>query len=270
MMKISNHASEDTALYSHFRRVGFARSEGRVDDDLIRRMREVILRDLNEKRRPFRTDVGGTPIRLDAILGRDPIFLKTLRTPAVTDFLQTILGPNVVILRNRHNHATLNRRGDIPFRLHRDVLQWSRAIITVIVYLEDATVDNGCTHVVPGSQFERFAGMPPDGGGGNWADDHSEYAHLTNQAVPVPMKAGTVLAIDSLVFHTVGINKTDSSRMSITFAMRSVDELEREAENYELLCGQWVYKGNDLDYDTVIPAHNATQAEAADSRVVPI
>jgi ectoine hydroxylase-related dioxygenase (phytanoyl-CoA dioxygenase family) len=257
--------TKDTALYNHFRRVGFVRSEGRIADNLIRRMREVILRDLNEKKRPFRTDVSGRPIRLDGISRRDGVFLEALRTSAVVDLLQLILGPNVALLRNRHNHATLNRSGDIPFRLHRDVLQWSRAIITVIVYLEDANVDNGCTYVVPGSQFERFAGMPPDGGGGNWAEDHSEYAHLMNQAVPVPMKSGTVLAIDSLVFHSVGINHTDSSRMSITFAIRSVDELERETENYDLLCGQWVYKGNDLDYNTVIPAHNVKQAESAEA-----
>jgi ectoine hydroxylase-related dioxygenase (phytanoyl-CoA dioxygenase family) len=257
---VDDTSQQSTALYSHFRRAGFARAVDSVDVNLVTQMREIILRDLQEKREPFRTDMGGNPVRLDALSRRSPIFLQVLRNSAVSNLLRTLLGPNIVLLRNRHNHATLNRQGDIPFRLHRDILQWSRGIITLIIYLEEATAERGCTHVVPGSHLERFAGIPPDGGGGNWADDHVEYQHLLAQAVPVPMESGGVLAIDSLTFHSVGINVTDSSRMSVTFALRSVDELEQESDRHDLLLGQWIYKGNDLDYNTVIPAQNARQA----------
>lgn len=117
--------------------------------------------------------------------------------------------------------------------------------------------------MVPGSHLEPFAGMPPDGGGGNWADDHAEYRHLLDQSVPVPMESGDALVLDSLAFHSVGVNATDESRMSATFALRSVDELDRSSDRHSLLCGSWVYKGNDLDYNTVIPAQNDAQAKSA-------
>ncbi len=185
-------AADDVAINDHFRRAGFARAAEPIDVNLVSQMKNVILRDLNEPKAPYRTNPSGVPVRLDAISIRHPIFIEALKTRAVSSLISAILGPNIVMLRNRHNHATLNRRDDIPYRLHRDILQWSRPIVTLIIYLESATVDNGCTHVVPGSQFLRFAGMPPDGGGGNWADDHLEYAHLIDQAVPVPMKAGGV------------------------------------------------------------------------------
>ncbi len=248
-------------LYQHFRRAGFLRARGAVGPGMIGRMRQVIARDLREKRRPFRTDADGNPIRLDAVSRRDPVFLDALRSPAVTGFLAPLLGPNIVLLQSRHDHATLNRRGDIPFRLHRDILQWSRPIVTVIIYIDDAPFERGCTHVVPGSHLEAYAGMPPDGGGGNWADDHEEYRHLLDQSVPVPMESGDLLVLDSLAFHSVGRNATGQTRMSSTFAMRSVDELDRASDRHVLLTGGWVYKGNDLDYNTVIPAQNDRQAK---------
>jgi phytanoyl-CoA hydroxylase len=250
-------------LYNHFRRAGFLRARGAVSPDLVSRMRHVIMRDWEEKRRPFRTDAYGRLIRLDAVSRRDSVFLEALRSPAATDTLVNLLGPNIVLLQSRHDHATLNRHGDIPFRLHRDILQWSRPIATVIIYIDDAPVERGCTHVVPGSHMEAYAGMPPDGGGGNWADDHVEYQHLPDQSVPIPMESGDMLVLDSLAFHSVGKNITDKSRMSTTFAMRSVDELDRASERHVLLSGNWIYKGNDLDYDTVIPAQNNRQAQSA-------
>lgn len=254
--------TEQSRLYAHFRRVGYLRVSDAVSSGLVNRMRQVIVRDLDEKRQPLRSDAHGKPVRLDAVSRRDPVFFEALHSPAVTDALVNLLGPNVVLLQNRHNHATMNRHGDIPFRLHRDILQWSRPILTTIIYIDDAPVERGCTHVVPGSQMEQYAGMPPDGGGGNWVDDHAEYQHLLDQSVPVPMRSGDVLVLDSLTFHSVGVNVTGESRMSTTFAVRSVDELDRASERHVLLFGNWIYKGNDLDYNTVIPARNDKQAQS--------
>lgn len=254
--------AEQARLYGHFRRVGYLRVSHAVSSELVNRMRQVIVRDLDEKCQPLRTDADGKPVRLDAVSRRDPVFFEALRSPAVSGALVNLLGPNVVLLQNRHNHATMNRHGDIPFRLHRDILQWSRPILTIIIYIDDASVERGCTHVVPSSQMEQYAGMPPDGGGGNWADDHAEYRHLLDQSVPVPMRSGDVLVLDSLTFHSVGVNVTGESRMSTTFAVRSVDELDRASDRHILLSGNWIYKGNDLDYNTVIPARNDKQAQS--------
>jgi len=88
--------------------------------------------------------------------------------------------------------------------------------------------------------------MPPDGGGGNWADDHHEYQFVISQALPVPMPAGGVLFIDSLAFHSVGANSTGSSRVSLAFACQSVDELTRgHGEERVLVAGNRIYRGSD-------------------------
>jgi ectoine hydroxylase-related dioxygenase (phytanoyl-CoA dioxygenase family) len=233
--------------YWFFRHSGFLRLRTRVAEADVERMRQVVERDVLSALPPYRRNEAGEIKRLDRLIDRDPVFLEMLRAPEVAHPLQSLLGPNVFVLRNRHNHATMNRRGDIPFRLHRDVLQWSRPILTTIVYLEDATIENGCTHVVPGSHLAAFVEMPPDGGGGNWADDHPEYEALHAQALPVPMPAGGILVFESLLFHSVGVNSTDGSRMSVTFGFHSVDEIDDSIQEKRLLlCGDRIYRGNDL------------------------
>lgn len=230
-----------------FRDTGYIRLTEKIPENYLEKLRNVILRDMENKVQPYRVNEKGQVRRLDRLVDRDPIFLEVLRLPIISHPLQSLLGPNVELTRFRHNHATLNSKDDIPFKLHRDILQWSRSVVTALIYLEEATVENGCTHIVPTTQYLPFAGMPPDGGGGNWAVDHELYHHVLSQALPIPMPRGGILLLDSLAFHSVGINSTGQTRMSMTVAFHSVDELSglEDDPKRTLLVGQRIYKGSD-------------------------
>ncbi|MGH9210909.1 MAG: phytanoyl-CoA dioxygenase family protein [Acidimicrobiales bacterium] len=250
--------------YWLFRHNGFLRLRHQVSASYVSAMREVVADGMARAVPPLRRNGAGQVHRIDRLLDRSPVFVGMLRVPTVLEPLRSLLGPNVVVLRNRHNHATTNRPGDTPFRLHRDVVQWSRPVVTAIVYLEDASVDHGCTYVVPGSHLAAFAGMAPDGGGGNWADEHPEYQAFAGQALPVPMPAGGVLLFDSLLFHSVGTNTAGGTRLSAAFAFHSVDELDDTPQPRRLLlCGERIYKGNDRHYT---PHHGS----ATDHHDVPL
>lgn len=162
----------------------------------------------------------------------------------------TILDCYVVFVKNRHNHATINdaEATKSESRLHRDILQPTRGLITAAVYLEDATVENGCTHIVPSSQSLPFVGVPQENGGGTWMDEHDEYAGLAEQALPVPMRAGSVLLFDGLSFHSVGQNLGGGTRTSVTLGFRAADELDFAPDNLRqvLIGGEQLYRGNDL------------------------
>lgn len=58
-------------------------------------------------------------------------------------------------------------------------------------------------------------------------DEHPEYAAYERQEIPIPMREGEILLFDGLLFHTVGTNETDRTRMSVSFAFRSVDNLKK-------------------------------------------
>jgi ectoine hydroxylase-related dioxygenase (phytanoyl-CoA dioxygenase family) len=238
--------SLDSELAAFFLREGYARLPGTLPVHLIENVRSVVDELFADPGPPNRVNEAGEVSRIDGLLDRDPIFLEILRTSFVVDPLRALLGPNVEVVRHRHNHATLNRRGDIPFRLHRDIQNWSRALVSVFIYLEAATVENGCTHVVPGSHQLPYAGPQSGDGGGNWADEHAEYASLLGQELPIPMPLGGVLFLNSLAFHSVGENRTATSRKSMVFACHSSDELSDDFgdDSRILLVGQRQFKGN--------------------------
>jgi len=158
--------------------------------------------------------------------------------------LTLLLGPNIDFLLNRHNHITFNRYGETVFRLHRDVLQWSRSVVTALVYLEDSNLSNGCTHIVPTSQYLPFVGTPNNGG--TWMDEHSVYKDLISQNIPVIAEKGDVLFMDSLMFHSVGMNNSNQTRISLNLAYTSVDELlPLDYSKYRVLVkGERLYRGN--------------------------
>ncbi|MBV2156804.1 hypothetical protein [Kitasatospora sp. SUK 42] len=52
-----------------------------------------------------------------------------------------LLGPNVVYVLNRHNQGSVNAPGTREVRLHRDILQPTRGLLTAVVYFEDAAVE---------------------------------------------------------------------------------------------------------------------------------
>ena len=208
-------------------------------------MRGVIQRHIKGRIGPFRADADGTIYRLDQLAARDPVFNKVVCSPKILDPLESLLGPNIEMVLNRHNHATINRREDTKFRLHRDILQWSRSLVTVILYFDDADLENGCTHLIPGSQFFPFIGTPNNGG--TWMDEHSVYSDLLGQVLPIPMRKGGVLFFDSLAFHTVGSNRSNRERMSVCMGFRSVDELSGVPDDPKctLILGERIYRGND-------------------------
>lgn len=227
-----------------FRDMGYIKINEVISNENIDILRELIDHDIRNKKPPYRTK-NNQIIRLDDLIDRNPIIYEILKLPSIINPLESLLGPNIEMTKNRHNHATLNLKDSNDVRLHRDVLQWTRSVITVVVYLQPTTIDNGCTMVIPGSHYLPFVGTPNNGG--TWMDEHHIYSELINQALPIPMPRGGILLFDSLVFHSVGQNITNDSRISITMAFHSVDELSGiDDPNKVLILGQRIYKGNDI------------------------
>jgi ectoine hydroxylase-related dioxygenase (phytanoyl-CoA dioxygenase family) len=227
-----------------FRDTGYLRLNGVLPEADVSEMRRIITSHVANRVQPYRTDPNGEIVKLDALVSRDPIFLRVIRAPLIADALRSLLGPNVELKLNRHNHATLNAPGYNKYRLHRDVLQWTRNLVTVLIYLEDATVENGCTYVVPATQHLPCRNVPDNGV--TCMDDNDLYADLLEQSVPVPMPAGGVLLLDACVFHSVGENTSGSTRQSLCLAFHSADELSEPSDQSQLVLGERIYVGNDL------------------------
>ncbi len=231
---------------SFFRRAGYLKLRSLIHEDLIEYVRSAIDEELTARKPPFKLNDAGAIYRLDGLYKRGETFKQLMTLPELLDSVESLVGPNIELTLNRHNHLAINRPGETIERLHRDILQWTRGIVTAIFYIEDASMANGCTLILPTSQYLPFIGTPNNGG--TWMDEHSVFNDLAEQAIPIHAEKGDILLVDSLAFHTAGKNNSCLTRMSIAAGYHSVDELDglQQHEKRVLVRGQRIYRGNDL------------------------
>ena len=220
-----------------FRHNGFIKFPTQLSTEHVEALKASTLKDMSEAVEPVvRQD--GRIVRISAVWERGGIFRETITCDEILNPLESLLGSDIEFVLNRHNHIYLRDAGTShSIALHRDVRHWSRTIATVLVYLEDTNLENGCTRVVPGSHhLPAFA---------NLRDDAVQEIAVS-QAIPLPMPAGGLLAIDSMIIHSTGINYTDGTRMSMTLGYHSADELTLEDNPRRVLVrGTRPYRGND-------------------------
>jgi ectoine hydroxylase-related dioxygenase (phytanoyl-CoA dioxygenase family) len=222
-----------------FHTAGYLRVAGLLGSDEIERLRLAAMRIEANSNDPR---VRHTPekTRLDHAVSVDTAYLDVATSGPVLETLTPVLGPNIELIENRHNHLSLYR-APANDRLHRDILQWSRSILTVLLYLSDCTDLDSATRVVPGSHLWPCAGKPNNGG--TWLDQ-TPYADLANQAVSLPARPGDALLMHGQLYHAGGGVSLTGPRVVLTLAYRSIDELAPEPPTHcRLVQGQRIHRG---------------------------
>jgi phytanoyl-CoA hydroxylase len=81
--------------------------------------------------------------------------------------------------------------------------------LTCWLAFDDATVDNGCIWVIPGSHLDGTKDHHNDSGGSPFRVGHDGGPE---EGIPVPVEAGDVLLFSSLIMHRSGPNTSESER----------------------------------------------------------
>lgn len=218
-----------------FRMAGYLQLPWTLPAEAVDALKAAIARDIEQAAEPVVRNRAGRIVRLSNVLDRAPIFRDVATSPLVLDPLEDLLGPNIEIVRNRHNHATLRLPEPGADYIHRDVPQWSRGIVTVLFYLEESTCERGGTQLIPGSHLFPWA---PNA-------EAAEQTGLLSQALRVEMPAGGLLVIDSLLWHGAGRNLTNETRTSMTIGYHSADDLASVEDPQRILVrGRRVYAGH--------------------------
>lgn len=236
-----------------FRSSGYLKIQNVIDINLIEDGLHLLRHYFFNKIEPSYKDENGTIVKIFNLYKRDPIFRRIYESEKLIRILNSLLGPNIEFLNNRHNTASVITREVNEKRFHRDVLHWSRPTLSVLVCLQELTITNGCTWVIPCSQYFDF--VPSSNSpyhGGTWLDELDEaYGSLEQQALPVPLSQGDVLIFDSLLFHSPSLNLTDTPRFVMTACYHACDELSKSSVSSTeriLVSGQRVYCGNELNW----------------------
>jgi len=139
---------------------------------------------------------------------QDPKLLKFVRRPEFVAISTKVLGPDVDLYWNQSVYKEGN--GDAEFPWHQDdgyTPVVPSPYLTLWLAVNDATLENGCLSVLP---YSHERGLVPHSQTSIGLACHS----LTDpdQGVPVPIPAGSMIAMQSLMFHKSGVNRSPAMR----------------------------------------------------------
>ena len=157
------------------------------------------------------------------------VFWQVATSDAVLDCVESLIGPNI-----RFHHSKLNfkaRRGGVRIGWHQDFAFFPHTNYDVLacgIAIEDATVDNGCLMVIPGShkmpilnhrdEAGEFVGEIKDG----LATDDAD------RAAPVELAAGDMSIHNACVIHGSAPNESGCNRPLLIFEYTACDALPLE------------------------------------------
>lgn len=192
-------------------------AEGRLVDTCAnepfeRRLAAIYAKDEEAGREVFRR-----------ILGRGgggyhgPAMLGMLRHPPLLGCVESLVGPDIVgssVYRTRPKMPNWPH-GEVPWHQDSGYLLAhcdTELIVTCWIPLVDATLDNGCLHVLPRAHGDIVR---------HYTGGHAGFLEIApedlppREPVPVEMKAGDVLFLTNLTPHASFENITDSVRWSV-------------------------------------------------------
>jgi phytanoyl-CoA hydroxylase len=171
--------------------------------------------------------------------------------PKLLDMIEALLGPDVVLL---YSHILNKKPGGLRVAWHQDGPYWHRVepkiAVTAWIALDDATPENGCMRVIPGShQGHRDLGQQMSDVPDLIQDRPYELPPGVvdpSRAVDVVMKRGDLSLHDSYLIH--GSEPNHSSRRRAALTVRYVPSTTRIKDQPDrrqfLVRGRAVENGN--------------------------
>lgn len=176
-------------------------------------------------------------------LHRRPVFASFLASPAVVDVVVDRLGPDVDCFLSQFIFKNPGAWGQ-PW--HQDSVYFpfepARPIVGLWLAVTEATLDNGCLHVLPGSHCEPVH---------EHVDDRRPNANLgyieivdhdMSASEPVLMAPGDLLVFDSHLMHRSTDNVSDGIRAAMVFHCARAGTVDRweEVHGWESPVHDWV------------------------------
>lgn len=173
---------------------------------------------------PMDISLPGGVIGADTPMHFGPAVLAMMTDPAILDLVEALIGPEITSnpiqhVRIKPPAAALHADETRP---HLTITDWHQDqgvtheeadetdMITVWIAISDATPENGCLQVVPGTHREALKTHCPAGIQLSIPDEVLDKA----RAVPLPVRSGGVVIFHPKTAHSSLVNQTDGFRWS--------------------------------------------------------
>ena len=161
---------------------------------------------------------------------RLPGYFKLMSNEKILDAVESLIGPELFSnpVYNVRPKVPGVAAGAVPW--HQDRSYWpdanSNPVITVWIPIVDATHENGCLHVWPRTHRTRMYDHEPESYSGTSYTTIPErhMKTLKREAIPLPVKAGSMILFNDRNVHMSTPNKSDHVRWSVDLRYQPTDQ----------------------------------------------
>ncbi len=171
-------------------------------------------------------------------LHRDPLFGGFARDKRVLDLVEGILGPDLDCFLSQFIFKNPGAMGQ-PWHQDAYYFPFDRSPqVGIWLAITEATLENGCLHVVPGSHrepvHEHVKPRRPDSNLG-----YMEIVdHDMSASVPVPMQPGDLLVFHSHLMHSSTDNESNARRAAMVYHYAEAGT--KDLAERETIVNDWV------------------------------
>ena len=192
-------------------------------------------------------ELGGGPAPEDLVskifrLARDPAIHPFVTRPDVTAIAAALVGTDD--LDCFLSQFIFKNPGAWGQPWHQDSYYFPfeppRPVVGLWLAVTEATLDNGCLHVVPGSHREPVHEHIPDRRPGANYGYVEIVDHDMDDAVPVLMQPGDLLVFDSHLMHCSTDNVSPGLRAAMVFHLAAAGTIDHTVERRGYTVNDWI------------------------------
>jgi phytanoyl-CoA hydroxylase len=222
------------AELSQYRDDGYVVVDGLFSADEVERARETI-REMTRAALASSDHSKTLELEPDAVDGQrvprriyDPflshqVFYGMGSDARILDRLEQLIGTNICCNLSKLNMKPAKVGSIVDW--HQDMSYYPHTnddLVTVLVYLDDATTENGCLQVLPRHQHHYFSHSKADGTFAGLIREDLDSGRY-GRPVPLPAKAGSVIFMHCILPHSSLPNRSDKPRRTLIYGYRAAD-----------------------------------------------
>lgn len=160
---------------------------------------------------------------------RIPGYFVLMSNPKILDAIESLIGPEIFSnpVYNVRPKVPRIAAGAVPW--HQDKSYWpdanSNPVITVWISFVDATLENGCLHVLPRTQKEKVHAFHEETySGTGFLELNLDQVTVPSRDVPLPVAAGDAILFNDRLVHCSTPNNSDHVRWSVDLRYQPTDQ----------------------------------------------
>lgn len=161
---------------------------------------------------------------------RFPGYYDLMMQPKILDAVESLIGPELFSnpVYNTRPKVPRVAAGAVPW--HQDRSYWPDAnanpVITVWIPLVDATLENGCLHMIPGTHTKKVEqhGTESYSGTGYTTLDETYIARRKKEIIALPVRAGSAILFNDRLIHSSTPNLSNAVRWSVDLRYQPTDQ----------------------------------------------